>query len=125
MSLIGTAHIIVAPVVILTAAHLGGQAFLRLRQPRVIGEIVGGLLLGPTVLGFFLPDVQHWLFPDGGPGVRVLTVLYHVGLLLLVYLIGMELRHIGGTERRTVGWIIARLVSSDSEKKAGVPATIS
>src|SRR5204862_3945961 len=61
------AHILLALGALLVAAHLCGSIFARFRQPRVIGEIIGGLLLGPTVLGAIAPGVQAWLFPPEGP----------------------------------------------------------
>ncbi|MCE0445312.1 cation:proton antiporter [Streptomyces tricolor] len=61
----GTAHVLLALVVLATCAHGVGHVFKRLRQPQVIGEIVGGLLLGPTVLGRISPEAQHWLLPPG------------------------------------------------------------
>jgi hypothetical protein len=50
-----------ALVALLMAAHVVGSIFSRLRQPRAIGEVVGGLLLGPTLLGYFAPTLQAWL----------------------------------------------------------------
>ncbi|WP_330260186.1 cation:proton antiporter [Streptomyces murinus] len=97
------AHLLLALIVLLTAAHLGGHLFARLRQPQVIGEIAGGLVLGPTVLGEFAPGAWHWLFPAGGATASVLGAFYQLGMLLLVYLTGAELRarrEAGG--RRTI-----------------------
>ena len=54
-----TLHLLVALSLILLAAHGMGFAFVRLRQPQVAGEIVGGLLPGPTVLGALRPDLTH------------------------------------------------------------------
>ncbi|MFI1890372.1 hypothetical protein [Streptomyces jumonjinensis] len=62
----------------------------------MIGEIVGGLVLGPTVLGWFAPDAQQWLFPPSGATAHVLGAFHTIGLLLLVYLTGAELRVRGG-----------------------------
>ncbi|MFR9787913.1 cation:proton antiporter [Streptomyces sp. MB22_4] len=99
------AHLLLALVLLLTAAHLGGQLFARLRQPQVIGEIAGGLVLGPTVLGQFAPGAWHWLFPASGATSYVLGAFYQLGMLLLVYLTGTELRarrRAGG--RRTIAY---------------------
>ncbi|MGZ4430634.1 MAG: cation:proton antiporter, partial [Gaiellales bacterium] len=61
-----TAHVLAALALLLVSAHTCGYVFARLRQPPVIGEIVGGLLLGPTLLGRLAPSVHEWLFPSTG-----------------------------------------------------------
>ena len=66
LSTTDVAHILLALAALLVAAHLVGGLFASMRQPRVIGEIVGGILLGPTVLGALAPDVAAWLFPTDG-----------------------------------------------------------
>jgi Kef-type K+ transport system membrane component KefB len=102
------ARLLVAVTVLLIAAHGIGALFAWLRQPRVIGEIVGGLLLGPTVLGAWAPRVHEWLFPTNGPTATVLATIYQLGLLLLMYCSGMELRSwIKRREARTAGFILA------------------
>ena len=66
LSTIDVAHILIALATLMAAAHLVGSLFASMRQPKVIGEIVGGILLGPTVLGALAPDVAAWLFPKPG-----------------------------------------------------------
>ncbi|HEV7805571.1 MAG TPA: cation:proton antiporter [Solirubrobacteraceae bacterium] len=87
-----TAQLFLALALLLGAAHAGGSAFARVRQPRVIGEIVGGLVLGPTVFGALLPGLQHDAFPPDGAGQQALAAIYQLGLVLLMFLAGMELR---------------------------------
>ena len=77
---------------LLLAAHVVGWVFVWLRQPRVIGEIVGGLLLGPTLLGAVSPDALTWLFPKAGLTSAVLPILSQIGLVLLMYASGSQLR---------------------------------
>src|SRR6476620_12405612 len=101
------AHILLALVVILVAAHGVGELFARLRQPRVIGEILGGLLLGPTVLGALAPTAQHSLFPAHGTSAPVLGSTYQLGLLLLMYCSGIEVR---SSVRRREGRTVASLL---------------
>ena len=60
------ARFLLALTLLLAAAHGGGYLFARWKQPRVIGEIVGGLILGPTVLGAVAPGVEAHLFPTTG-----------------------------------------------------------
>ena len=102
------ARILVALAVLLVAAHGVGALFGRFRQPRVVGEILGGLLLGPTVLGACAPAVHSWLFPAHGQTATVLGAVYQLGLLLLMYCSGMEVRSwINRREARTSGFILA------------------
>lgn len=110
MSLVNAdvAHILVALAVILIAAHSVGRLFTLMRQPRVMGEIVGGILLGPTFLGLVLPTQQAALFPDDGATAIVLAAVYQLGLLLLMFVAGTEIRSVfGRRERKTAVAITA------------------
>jgi Kef-type K+ transport system membrane component KefB len=101
------ARLLAALAVLLVAAHGLGALFARFRQPRVIGELLGGLLLGPTALGAWAPAAQHWLFPKDGPTATVLGALYQLGLLLLMYCSGTEIRSwIKRREARTSACIL-------------------
>jgi Kef-type K+ transport system membrane component KefB len=85
-------------VVILLAARLGGALFRRLGQSVVVGEIAAGLILGPSLLGQL--DWVHSIFHPQLPGVSaaasdqlfhwIFTVLSQLGLVLLLFLIGLE-----------------------------------
>lgn len=72
-------------VVILAAARVVGWVFTRIGQPRVVGEIVAGVLIGPTVLG----SVSSDLFP--AQSQAVLANLGQLGLLLLIFLVALEI----------------------------------
>ena len=101
------ARILLALTAILVTAHGIGGIFASLRQPRVIGEIVGGLVLGPTVLGALAPSAERWLFPASGPTATVLGSIYQLGLLLLMYCSGIEVRSaVKRREGRTVACIL-------------------
>ncbi|HEV2148789.1 MAG TPA: cation:proton antiporter, partial [Longimicrobiaceae bacterium] len=76
-------------VVVLAAARLVGRLFRRLGQPQVVGEMAAGIFLGPSVLGWAAPGVFELLFPAGSLGG--LAVLSQVGLLLFMFLVGLEL----------------------------------
>ncbi len=74
---------------VLLTALLFGSLARRLGQSRVIGEIVGGIFLGPSVLGRLSPRVSAGLFPQSSLGP--FDVLSTVGLILFLFLIGSEL----------------------------------
>ena len=77
-------------VVILLLARLLGLALRRIGQPAVVGEMLVGILLGPSVLGSVAPQVYAGLFPVGT--VRFLAAGSQLGLLLFMFLAGLELR---------------------------------
>jgi Kef-type K+ transport system membrane component KefB len=84
-------------------AHSTAYVFKLVKQPPVIGEILGGLLLGPTVLGAAWPEFQNEIVPEEGPAASALGVIYQLGLLLLVYLTGTELHgRATKAEKRTI-----------------------
>ena len=107
-----TAQMLTALAVLLVAVHVMGNAFVRMRQPRVIGEFVAGLVLGPTLLSRLFPDALAWIFPDSGPVAAVLGAVYQLGLLLLMYCSGIEIRSLfdRGERRTIVGVILAGIL---------------
>lgn len=76
-------------IVVLLMVRLFGYLFNLIGQPGVIGEIVAGIVLGPSVLGFFFPDAFLFLFP--AHSLTNLELLSQVGLILFMFVIGMEL----------------------------------
>lgn len=84
------AHLLVALSTLLAVAHGMGWVFRRLGQPVVVGEIVGGLLLGPSALGALFPGVEQSIF-GAHPGTGgTLASIQQLGLLLLMYVSGTE-----------------------------------
>src|SRR3977135_502882 len=51
-------------IVLMLVGRLLGEAMQRIGQPSVMGQLLAGILLGPSVLGSIWPDLQHWIFPD-------------------------------------------------------------
>jgi len=129
-------RLLVALALLLSAAHGLGYVFTRFRQPRVIGEILGGLLLGPTVFGALFPELQAVVFPESGSVPLVLDAIYQLGLLLLMFSAGVEIRGaFQAGERRTVAWVsgvgtvlpflagLGLLAFLDAERSRGPAAT--
>jgi Kef-type K+ transport system membrane component KefB len=82
------AHLLVQLAVIVAFARLGGIAAKRLGQPVVCGEIAAGLILGPSVLGNFLPGVSAEIFSKDT--AQAFTALSELELVLLLFLIGID-----------------------------------
>ena len=84
------AQIFLSLTVILIACKACGFIIKRLGQPPVIGEMVAGVLLGPSLLGAVAPDLAHALFPpDARP---VLYAIAQIGLTLYMFVVGIEFR---------------------------------
>jgi len=77
--------------VMLAFALVFGGLMKRLRQPAVLGEILGGIILGPTILGAVAPAVQSVLFPLSGESSRILHAVAYLGLVAFVFIAGLEL----------------------------------
>jgi len=74
---------------IIFTARTFGFLFNKIGQPTVIGEILAGIFLGPSLLGMWLPEYSSFLFPVNSLGN--LQLLSHIGLVLFMFVIGMEL----------------------------------
>ncbi len=84
---------LLAVILLLCSAHFFGYLFERYSLPRVIGEIVGGLVLGPTVLGYFLPAVYQDIFNAFPSEGKMLSGIYWLGLILLMFISGFEMKN--------------------------------
>ncbi|ABF39168.1 transporter, CPA2 family (2.A.37) [Candidatus Koribacter versatilis Ellin345] len=96
--------------VVIASAQLLGYLFQRMRQPKVIGEILAGVLLGPSLLGHFAPRISQAIFAGSGPvGQKyelILSFLYNLGLLLLMFCSGAEVKGLfKKRDRREVTWL--------------------
>ncbi|HJS63076.1 MAG TPA: cation:proton antiporter [Pseudolabrys sp.] len=77
-------------ITLMVVGRLLGEAMLRLRQPAVMGQLIAGLLLGPSLFGFLFPDLQHALFPKNTEQKAMIDAISQFGILLLLLLTGME-----------------------------------
>jgi Kef-type K+ transport system membrane component KefB len=82
-------HFFLELAAILLTCRLVGMLAQRLGQPQVVGEMVAGVVLGPSLLGRLAPDIQHHLFPPG-PSNIVLYTAAQIGLVLYMFLIGLN-----------------------------------
>ena len=75
-------------LVILAVARLVGMLAIRIGQPRVVGEMIAGILLGPTLFGAVAPELQQQLF---APELRpYLSLGAQIGIGLYMFLVGLE-----------------------------------
>jgi len=96
---------------LVATAHLLGYLFTRLRQPRVVGEILAGFIFGPAVLGQFGPAFSSAIAAHGTSGAAdrnhiVLGFLYNLGLVLLMFACGTETKNLFSRhDRHEIGWL--------------------
>ncbi len=94
--------ILLAEIVLLLLVGRGlGELMQRIGQPAVIGQLLAGLILGPSLFGWVLPGLHQMIFPASGAQKQMLAGLSEIGVLLLLFLTGMEtdiklVRRIGG-----------------------------
>lgn len=85
-----TAILLLALGALLAAAKILGELARRLRQPSVLGELLAGVLLGPTVLGTLAPEANAFLFPQEGPMASALDAIAGVAVTLFLMVAGLE-----------------------------------
>lgn len=83
-----TGQLILSIGAILLAARLLGWIFLHIAQPRVVGEMAAGIVLGPSLLGHLFPRAFAYVFPASS--MPALSVLSQLGLLLFMFVVGLE-----------------------------------
>ena len=82
-------HVLLALVVVILAARVTSMVLGRMKQPPVIGEILAGILLGPSLLGRVAPAGSQLLFP---PNIMpLLGVLSQIGIIIYMFLVGLKL----------------------------------
>jgi Kef-type K+ transport system membrane component KefB len=81
-------HVLLALAVVVIVGHVLGRLVAAIGQPPVIGEVLSGILLGPSLLGRLLPGTESYLFPeDGRPALGVVAQL---GVVLYMFVVGLE-----------------------------------
>ncbi|MGI0491177.1 cation:proton antiporter [Alkalinema pantanalense CENA528] len=81
--------VLIQVVLVIALSRLIGLAFRRIKQPLVIGEIVAGIMLGPSLFGLIAPTIAANLFPP--ETIPFLGILSQIGLIFFMFLIGLEL----------------------------------
>ena len=84
--------------VIVLAARVGGEIAVRIGQSAAVGEIIVGILLGPSLFGLIAPDAFNYVFHSGAP--EPMQMLSQIGLVLLMFQIGLEFDFSHLRERR-------------------------
>jgi Kef-type K+ transport system membrane component KefB len=82
-------HVLLAMMVVIVASRALGLVFRRFQQPPVIGEVIAGIMLGPSLLGSVLPGVSSYLLP--ATVAPYLSIIAQVGVVLFMFLVGLEL----------------------------------
>jgi len=83
--------LLVAQIVLLIAVGRGlGEIMMRIGQPSVIGELLAGIILGPSLFGWIWPEAQHAIFPKSPEQKAMIDGIAQFGILLLLLLTGME-----------------------------------
>src|SRR3954464_4355240 len=77
-------------IVLLLFGRLLGELMQEVGQPSVMGQLIAGIILGPSVFGWLLPDLQHALFPRTPEQKAMIDGISQFGILLLLLLTGME-----------------------------------
>jgi Kef-type K+ transport system membrane component KefB len=83
------AILLVQIIVVLIVARLMGFLFKKIGQPGVIGEILAGIVLGPSLIGAYFPEFFNFLFPP--QSLDNLNTISNIGLILFMFVVGMEL----------------------------------
>lgn len=81
---------ILAVTLMLGLGKTFGEFFRKLKQAPVVGEIIAGIIMGPTVIGYFFPEFLEFVFPSNGPVSYSLEALSQLGILFLLLAVGLE-----------------------------------
>jgi Kef-type K+ transport system membrane component KefB len=93
----------------LSMALVGGYAMRKLRQPAVIGELVGGIILGPTIVGLLAPNSYSWLFPNSFAINSAREAVITLGMLFFLFGAGLEV-NLARLNGRSLGIILTSIL---------------
>tara|TARA_R110000868_G_scaffold155691_6_gene382177 strand:+ start:48025 stop:49284 length:1260 start_codon:yes stop_codon:yes gene_type:complete len=97
-------------LLLLTFSQVFGYIFWRFSMPKVIGEIFGGFLLGPSCLGHISPELFKWLFNSFPGQGKILSMIYWFGLVFLMFISGFEVK--GSIFKGNFKFIIALIIGA-------------
>lgn len=101
-------HVFLALAVVVIAGHIVGRLMAAIGQPPVIGEVLSGILLGPSLLGRLAPGVEDYLFPVSAR--PALAVVAQLGIVLYMFVVGLEFEA-GSLRRRAAPFVFTSLAS--------------
>ena len=84
----------------LSVALVCGQLMRKIHQPAVLGELLGGIVLGPTVFGLLAPELSAWFFPTEGLVAFSLDAVLKIGMLFFLFVAGLEVKLRGIHQKR-------------------------
>ena len=99
------ARLLLQFLVIILATRLLGSLFARFGQPRVIGEITAGILLGPSLFGWVWPAASGFIFPTESLGT--LQLFSQIGVCIFMFVVGLELDLSHLKQKAPVAWVIS------------------
>jgi Kef-type K+ transport system membrane component KefB len=104
-------HVLLALAAVIALGRLLGALLSRVRQPPVIGEVLAGIMLGPSLLGRLAPDVGAFVLPDSI--TPALTLIAQIGVVLYMFIVGLELNldRVGSRAHATVAISHASIVA--------------
>ncbi len=82
-------HVLLALAIVIATARIMGRVFSLMNQPSVIGEVIGGIFLGPSLLGKYAPEVYAYILPNSV--APIMGIIAQLGVILYMFLVGVEL----------------------------------
>jgi len=108
MSTADVGSLSLALMLVIGTANLMGHLFLRMGQPKIVGEILAGIVIGPMVLTKLVPSIGTLFGDPGSVAAGVVSFLYNLGLLLLMFVSGSAARRVLARENRSpTAWLLA------------------